>query len=298
MHDADQACYVAKDLGRGRAYIHTEADEEPSQKPGEKLQRKDISDALVNQRFLLLYQPIIALDSEQTRLQTRAEILLRMLDDMDNVITPGAFLPAAVRFGLMPQIDRWVIERVFTSYPHVFMQNPELVLSLNLSAPSIADESLGEFILQMFEQAVVKPNQICFEISETTLSHNLASASRLIKCLQAIGCSFALDDFGSGLASFTVLKDLSMDFVKIDGNLIRDICSDEFDFAMVESINSMAHLLNIKTIAESVDGEASIAKLKSIGIDYAQGYYLSNLVQLDEIGSATQDYSISETPVN
>jgi EAL domain-containing protein (putative c-di-GMP-specific phosphodiesterase class I) len=95
-----------------------------------------------------------------------------------------------------------------------------------------------------------------------------------------------------------VLKDLSMDFVKIDGNLIRDICSDEFDFAMVESINSMAHLLNIKTIAESVDGEASIAKLKSIGIDYAQGYYLSNLVQLDEIGSATQDYSISETPVN
>jgi EAL domain-containing protein (putative c-di-GMP-specific phosphodiesterase class I) len=298
MHDADQACYVAKDLGRGRAYIHTEVDEESSQKPGEKLQRKDINDALVKQRFLLLYQPIIALDPGQARLHTRAEILLRMLDDTDNVITPGAFLPAATRFGLMPQIDRWVIERVFTSYPHVFMQNPELVLSLNLSAPSIADESLGEFILQMFEQTVAKPDQICFEISETTLSHNLASASQLIKCLQAIGCSFALDDFGSGLASFTVLKDLSMDFVKIDGNLIRDICSDEIDFAMVESINSMAHLLNIKTIAESVDGEASIEKLKLIGIDYAQGYYLGNLVQLDEIGSAARDYSISEIPVN
>jgi diguanylate cyclase (GGDEF)-like protein/PAS domain S-box-containing protein len=298
MHDADQACYVAKDLGRGRAYIHTEVDEESSPKPGEKLQRKDINDALVKQRFLLLYQPIIALDPGQARLHTRAEILLRMLDDTDNVITPGAFLPAATRFGLMPQIDRWVIERVFTSYPHVFMQNPELVLNLNLSASSIADESLGEFILQMFEQTVVKPDQICFEISETTLSHNLASASQLIKCLQAIGCSFALDDFGSGLASFTVLKDLSMDFVKIDGNLIRDICSDEIDFAMVESINSMAHLLNIKTIAESVDGEASIEKLKSIGIDYAQGYYLGNLVQLDEIGSAAQDYSISEIPVN
>ena len=178
------------------------------------------------------------------------------------------------------------------------MQNPDLVLSLNLSAPSIADESLSEFILQMFEQTVVEPHQICFEISETTLSHNLASASQLINRLQAIGCSFALDDFGSGLASFTALKNLKIDFVKIDGNLIRDICSDEIDFAMVESINSMAHLLDIKTIAESVDGEASIAKLKAIGIDYAQGYYLGDLVKLDEIGNAAQDHSISGIPVN
>ena len=298
MHDADQACYVAKDLGRGRAYTHTEADSELTQRLGEKLQRKDISDALVSESFLLLYQPIIALDPEQTRLHTRAEVLLRMLDDENNVITPGAFLPAASRFGLMPQIDRWVIDRVFASYPHIFMQNPDLVLSLNLSAPSIADESLAEFIVQMFEQTVVKPHQVCFEISETTLNHNLANASRLIERLQAIGCSFAVDDFGSGLASFTVLKDLKMDFVKIDGNLIRDICIDEIDFAMVESINSMAHLLDIKTIAESVDGEAGIEKLKSIGIDYAQGYYLGNLVKLDDLGNAAQDFSISEILVN
>jgi diguanylate cyclase (GGDEF)-like protein/PAS domain S-box-containing protein len=298
MHDADQACYVAKDLGRGRAYTHTEADSELTQRLGEKLQRKDISDALASESFLLLYQPIIALDPEQTRLHTRAEVLLRMLDDENNVITPGAFLPAASRFGLMPQIDRWVIDRVFASYPHIFMQNPDLVLSLNLSAPSIADESLAEFIVQMLEQTVVKPHQVCFEISETTLSHNLANAGRLIKRLQAIGCSFALDNFGSGLASFTALKDLKMDFVKIDGNLIRDICIDEIDFAMVESINSMAHLLNIKTIAESVDGKASIEKLKSIGIDYAQGYYLGNLVKLDDLGNAAQDFSISEIQVN
>jgi diguanylate cyclase (GGDEF)-like protein/PAS domain S-box-containing protein len=298
MHDADQACYVAKDLGRGRAYIHTEADAEQTRRPGEKLQRKDISAALASERFLLLYQPIIALDPEQTRLHTRGEILLRMLDDENNIITPGAFLPAAERFGLMPQIDRWVIDRVFVTYPHLFMQNPDLVLSLNLSAPSIADESLIDFILQMFEQTIVKPHQICFEISEATFNHNLASASQLIKRLQAMGCSFALDDFGSGLASFTALKDLKVDFVKIDGNLIRDICCDEVDFTMVESIRAMAHLLEIKTIAESVDGEASIAKLKAIGIDYAQGYYLGNLMKLDEIGNATQDHSISGIPVN
>ncbi len=298
MHDADQACYVAKDLGRGRAHTHTEADSELATRLSEKLQRSDISDALANESFLLLYQPIISLDPEQTRLHTRAEVLLRMLDENRKVMTPGAFLPAASRFGLMPQIDRWVIGRVFGAYPHIFMQNPDLVLSLNLSAASIADESLAEFILQMFEKTVVKPHQICFEIAETAFSHNLASASRLIKRLQTIGCSFALDDFGSGLASFAALKDLRMDFVKIDGNLIRNLCSDEIDRTMVESINSMAHLLDIRTIAESVDGEAAIEKLKSIGIDYAQGYYLGDLVQLDEVGSTAQDHRLPDIQVN
>jgi len=298
MHDADQACYVAKDLGRGRAHTHTEADSELANRLSEKLQRSDISDALANESFLLLYQPIIALDPEQTRLHTRAEVLLRMLDENNNVITPGAFLPAASRFGLMPQIDRWVIGRVFEAYPHIFMQNPDLVLSLNLSAASIADESLAEFILQMFEKTVVKPHQICFEIAETAFSHNLANASRLIKRLQTIGCSFALDDFGSGLASFAALKDLQMDFVKIDGNLIRNLCSDEIDCTMVESINAMAHLLDIKTIAESVDGEAALEKLKSIEIDYAQGYYLGDLVQLDEIGCTAPEHRLSEIQVN
>ena len=297
MHDADRACYVAKDMGRGRAYTHSQADSELDHRP-ENLQRKDILDALAGGSFMLLYQPIIALDPEQTRLHTRAEVLLRMLDEANNPITPGAFMPAASRFGLLPQIDRWVIERVFGAYPHIFMQNPELVLSLNLSAASIADDSLLEFILHMFDKTVVKPNQICFEISETTLGHNLANTSRLVKHLQAIGCNFALDNFGSGLASFTALKDIQIDFVKIDGNLIRDICNDEIDCAMVESINAMAHLLNIKTIAENVDAESVIEKLKLIGIDYAQGYYLGDLVQLDEIGTLAHDRNISEIQVN
>ena len=298
MHDADQACYAAKDLGRGRAYTHSEADLELTHRLGEKLQRKDIRDALASESFLLLYQPIIALDPDRTGLHTRVEVLFRMLDEDRNVITPGAFLPAASRFGLMPQIDRWVIDRVFAAYPHIFMQNPELVLSLNLSAPSIADDSLAEFILKMFEKTVVKPHQICFEITETALGHNLANASRLIKRLQTIGCSFALDDFGSGLASFAALKDLHVDFVKIDGNLVRDICCDAVDCAMVESINTMAQLLDTKTIAESVDGEATLARLKSIGIDYAQGYYLGDLVPLEEIGSTTHDQRLTEIQVN
>jgi diguanylate cyclase (GGDEF)-like protein len=298
MHDADQACYVAKDKGRGRYHTHSVVDSGLRLSPGEKLQRKDIQDALSNERFLLLYQPIVALEPEQTRLHTRAEVLLRMLDEANNVITPGAFLPAAARYGLLPQIDRWVIDRVFRTYSHIFMQNPGLVLNLNLSAPSVADDSLLDYILLMFDKTVVKPQQICFEISESALSHNLANAGRMVKHLRAIGCSFALDNFGSGLASFAALKDLQLDYVKIDGNLIRDICTDEIDRTMVESINSMAHLLDIRTIAESVDGEATIEKLKSIGVDYAQGYYLGELTQLDEIGSADRVQSIPEIPVN
>ena len=298
MHDADQACYVAKDKGRGRYHIYNTADSGMLPGPGEKLQRKDIQDALAGEHFMLLYQPIIALDSGRTRSHTRAELLLRMLDEANNVITPGAFLPAAARFGLLAQIDRWVIGQVFGAYAHIFMQNPGLVLSLNLSAPSIADDALLDFILLKFEKSVVKPQQVCFEISETTLSHNLASAGRLIKGLQDIGCRFALDNFGSGLASFAALKDLQIDFVKIDGHLIRDICRDEIDCTMVESINSIAHLLEIRTVAERVEADATIERLKLIGIDYAQGYLLGDPVPLDEIGRTDQSYSTPEIQVN
>ena len=285
MHDADQACYAAKDLGRGRAYVHSEAEVELSHRFGDKLQRKDIHEALSSESFVLLYQSIVALDPDQTRSHTRVEVLLRMIDEEGKVVSPGVFLPAASRFGLLPQVDRWVIDRVFSAYPHIFMQNPDLVLCLNLSAPSIADESVLEYIVQKFDKSVVKPHQICFEISEMALNHNLSNATRLVEQLQQLGCSFTLDDFGSGLASFATLKNLSIDFIKIDGDLIRDIGHDQIDLSMVEAINSMAHLLNMKTIAENVDEAVLIDRLKVIGVDYGQGYYLGDLVQLDEIGS-------------
>ncbi len=298
MHDADQACYAAKDLGRGRAYVHSEADAGTAQRRGEKLQRKDILDAIADERFVLMYQPMVTLDPERTRLHTRAEVLLRMLDNRQQVIAPGAFLPAATRFGLMPQIDRWVIDRVFGAYPHIFMQNPDLVLSLNLSALSIADDTLTDFILKMFEKSVVQPHQICFEISESALHHHLANATRLIERLHQLGCSFALDDFGSGLASFAALKNLKLDFVKIDGTLVRNIVTDEVDRSMVESINALAHLLEIRTVAENVDDEGIVRRLKSIGVDYAQGFYLGDLVRLDELGSEAGARRISEIHVN
>ena len=298
MHDADQACYVAKDLGRGRAYTHNEADATLTSRLGEKLQRKDIDDALTDERFMLLYQPIVSLHPDPARPLARVEVLLRMLDENNNVITPGAFLPAASRFGLMTQIDRWVINRVLRFYSHIFMQNPDLVVNLNLSAASIADESLADFILPLLDSTVVKPGQLCFEMSEASFNHNLANATQLIDRLQAVGCGFALDNFGSGLASFAALKGLRIDFVKIDSHLIRDLCSDQVDLAMVEAIHAMARLLGIRTVAENVDSEAVIAKLNAIGIDYAQGYHLGDLLRLDDLGDAVQDLGAYESKLN
>jgi diguanylate cyclase (GGDEF)-like protein/PAS domain S-box-containing protein len=294
MHDADQACYVAKDLGRGRAYTHSEEDAVLTSRLGEKLQRKDIDDALSDERFMLLYQPIIALHPDPGRVRSRVEVLLRMLDESNNVITPGAFLPAASRFGLMTQIDRWVINRVLRYYSHIFIQNPDLVVNLNLSSASIADESLADFILPFFDSTVVKPEQLCFEMSEASFNHNLANATQLIERLQAVGCGFALDNFGSGLASFATLKDLPIDFVKIDSHLIRDLCSDKVDFAMVEAIHAMAKLLGIRSVAENVDSEAVIEKLGTIGVDYAQGFHLGDLLRLDDLSITAQDSGVYE----
>ncbi len=298
MHDADQACYAAKDLGRGRAYVHTEADAELTQRLGEKLQRKDISDALASESFVLLYQPIVALGPQREGWHTRAEVLLRMLGDDGEIITPGAFLPAATRFGLMPQIDRWVIDRVFSAYSHAFMQNPELVLDLNLSAASLKDDSLADFIAQQFDNSVVRPAQICFEIAETALNQNLANATRLIEKLRPLGASFAVDNFGSGLASFVALKNLDIDFVKIDAKLVRNLGADAVDRAMVESINTMAQLLGIRTVAESVDNDATLAALEALGIDFVQGYHLGDLMPLDEIGTETRPRGIAASPIN
>jgi len=298
MHDADQACYVAKDLGRGCAYTHSDAESTRTSRLGEKLQRKDIDDALADERFLLLYQPIVALNADQTRLHRRVEVLLRMLDEDNQVITPGAFLPAASRFGLVTQIDRWVINRVLRAYTHVFMQNPDLVVGLNLSASSLADESLADYVEQVFNNTVVNPGQVCFEMSEASFSHNLANASSLIERLHGIGCNVAIDNFGSGLANFSVLKDLSLDFIKIDGQLIRDIGSDEVDLTMVTAINKMAQLLDIRTVAENLDSKLVLDRLNVIGIDYAQGFYLGDLKPLDSLAESVADHSLVEFQLN
>ncbi|MCZ6579794.1 MAG: EAL domain-containing protein, partial [Gammaproteobacteria bacterium] len=231
MARADQACYSAKDLGRGRAHVYDVKDAELAKQHGEILQISDLREALSKEQFQLLYQPIISLDTDKTGISTHAEVLLRMLDQAGNYILPGSFLPAADRFGLMQAIDRWVIGKVFKDYAHLFMQNPHLLLSLNLSANSIADDSLGDYIAQMFDSSVVLPQQICFEVNETVVTNNLSNIGQLIDRLGGMGCKFALDNFGSGLSNFSFIKNLKIDFIKIDGDLVRDIPEDAIDNA-------------------------------------------------------------------
>jgi Amt family ammonium transporter len=221
-----------------------------------------------------------------------------MLDNENEIVIPGAFLPAASRLGLVTKIDRWVINRLLRAYTHVFVQNPNLVASLNLSSASVADESLIEHLLEVFGNSVVKPEQICFEMSEASFSQDLANASRLIERLHDMGCQVTIDNFGSGLANFSALKDLPLDFIKIEGQLIRDIGKDDVDLTMVTAINQMAHLLNIRTVAENMDNELVLTRLKSIGVDYAQGFYLGDLQPLDTLDSSAVDYRGLEFQLN
>ncbi|MFV2032630.1 MAG: EAL domain-containing protein [Gammaproteobacteria bacterium] len=299
MNQADQACYSAKDLGRGRAHVYTEKDAELARRRGEFLQVSEIRAAIDEERLEFLYQPIVPLGSGENGLHTRAEILLRMIDKDGNCLLPGAFLPAADRYGLSEVVDRWVIGKILSEYPYIFMQNPASVLSVNLSANSVADESLADYIIQQFDKTLVKPEQICFEISETAFTNTLSRASRLIGRLRALGCLIAIDDFGSGYTTFSMLKNLDVDFIKIDGAVVQNICDDAIDYAMADSINSMAHILGIKTVAEFADSEATIQTLKILGVDYAQGFYLGEPVPLDEItGADTHSLTFSDMPVS
>ncbi len=282
MIKADQACYAAKNLGRGCAYIATDSDHDANFQDGESIQREDLAKAIQEERFELLYQPIVSLADAGAGSHTRAEILLRMLDIEDNYLKPGAFIPTASRFGMMAQIDRWVISKLFNDYSHVFMQNPDLVMSINLSAQSVSDELMIDFISRQLETSVVSPHQICFEIAETILINQFSSARLFIEQIGSLGCAFALDDFGSGLSSFSYLKGIGVDFLKIDGDLIRDVCDDVIDRTMIESINTMGHLLGIKSIAECADSEQIIHEIRQLGIDYAQGYYLGDPVSMNK----------------
>jgi EAL domain-containing protein (putative c-di-GMP-specific phosphodiesterase class I) len=196
-----------------------------------------------------------------------------MRDETDAVIPPGAFLPAAERYGLMPLVDRWVIQRAFqwlSSHPS-HLQDLEYC-AINLSGTSISDERFLDFLVGQFSSLRIPAGKICFEITETAAIANLVKASNFISTLNEIGCSFALDDFGSGMSSFAYLKKLPVDFLKIEGMFVRDIGSDPVDFAMVKSINELGHAMGKRTIAEFVESREIMEKLLEIGVDYVQGY--------------------------
>jgi len=275
---ADTACYLAKDKGRNRIHTYHPEDSELEQHRGEVQWVKHINEALASDNFILYYQPIVSLD-ENTPKPDHYEILLRMMNDIGDLIPPMAFIPAAERYKLMPLIDQWVIHNALKEIDAINTsagdKYTQCVFTINISGQSLSTNEFSHYILNEISSFNISPESICFEITETAAIANMSSAVDFITKLKKAGCQFALDDFGSGLSSFSYLKTLPVDYLKIDGSFVRDICDDSTDHAFVEAISKISHVMNIETIAEFVEGPEIFNELHNIGVDFAQGYYIS-----------------------
>lgn len=273
LRRADAACYLAKDKGRNQFRVFDADDQELLQRQGQIDWASRIHCALNDNRFVLYQQKIQALSGAAGSVP-HYEVLLRMRDEDGSVIPPMAFVPAAERYGLMPLIDRWVIRRAFLEIAgrNPAGQAPRELCAINLSGASVGDPSMLAYICEQFDACALEPSAVCFEITETAAISNLSDAIRLIEALAVLGCRFALDDFGSGMSSFAYLKHLPVNFLKIDGEFVKDILERPVDHAMVEAINRIGHVMEIETIAEYVETDAIRERLAALKIDYVQGY--------------------------
>ena len=285
MKNADEACYLAKDHGRNRIHIYNEKD--LTQRRGEVQWINRIQKALAENRFSLYAQRIEPLKDSN---KPHYELLIRMQDVNGRIIPPGGFFPAAERHNLIVQVERWVIDKTF-SLLHLnpsFLDNIDFI-SVNLSVHSLTDESVLEFILLKFRQFKIDGNKFCFEITETVAISDILMVGDFILALKKLGCKFALDDFGSALSSLGYLKTLPIDYLKIDGVLVKDIVEDKIDYAIVKAINEIAHTLGMQTVAEFVENNDIKKILIELGVDYAQGYGIHRPQQFEEILSLLSD---------
>lgn len=269
---ADAACYAAKEQGRNRVCVFHRAESDLAERRRDMDWAARLGRAIEENRFRLYYQPYQALVMGGPGTK-HIEILLRLIDEDGSMVSPGNFVPAAERYGVMPVIDQWVITAVFSRYHElVLLLGSPLICAINLSGTSLNGEDLLAFIREQVSLHRIPPGAICFEITETAAINNLRRATQFIKDVKALGFFFALDDFGSGTSSFGYLKNLPVDYLKIDGSFVRDIVNDPLDRAMTETINRVGHIMGLKTVAEYAENEAIIGELRAIGVDYAQGY--------------------------
>lgn len=285
MSAADAACYIAKESGRNRVQIAHLGDRRMQQRQGEMQWASRLKRALADDRFTLYYQPIIPCAGGNSR-ERHIEILLRMIDEDGTLTRPGAFLPAAEKYNLATHIDRWVISRVMEwQAQHSTTAHPPPTITVNLSGQTLRNHAMLKFIIEQAERTGVSPKYIVFEITETKAITSMPSTTNFMLTLRGCGFRFSLDKFGSGLSTFTYLKKLPIDYLKIDGTYIRDILADPVDYAMVRSFNELGQLLGKETIAEYVESLDIADELRRMGVNYAQGCAyatpapLSNFVQ-------------------
>ena len=276
LSTADTACYWAKEQGRNRVCVYRATDSDMASRRRETGWIAGINLALAQNRFVLYHQTYLPLGGEGSGADAteHLEVLIRLIDEDGKLIQPGSFLPAAERYNLMPTIDRWVVSTVMAGYHTLVAERggKPLTCAINLSGTSINSEGFLDFVRAQAAKHMLPKRAICFEVTETAAVNNLRKAAEFILECKHLGFLFALDDFGTGTSSFGYLKNLPVDYLKIDGGFVKNLEHDAVDKAMTETINRIGHIMGIKTIAEYAENEAIIEELRAMGVDYAQGY--------------------------
>ncbi|MEQ1801233.1 MAG: EAL domain-containing protein [Gammaproteobacteria bacterium] len=283
---ADSACYVAKQQGRGRVHVYSARDEVSARQRGDIHWLRQLQVSLRENRFELHAQPVISTAGRVTR-GPAIEVLLRMIDEDGKLVQPRQFIPAAERYQLMASIDRWVVQATLSAIANGAIRLPdERSCSINLSAQALAEDGFLDFVVECLDHSQVPPHRICFEVGETAVMERFDQARRFVAVLHGIGCQFGLDDFGSGLGSFTTLRDLSIDYLKIDGTYTRDLRPETLNHQVVTAVTAVSRILGFRVIAEQVETQADFEALRTIGVDFIQGNFIDRPHRLGEANTA------------
>jgi diguanylate cyclase (GGDEF)-like protein/PAS domain S-box-containing protein len=268
---ADTACYVAKKQGSGRVVVYSARDEALARHTGEIQWLQRLQSALKENRFHLYHQVIVPAHEEEAG--PAMEVLVRLQDESGHDLLPAEFMRAAERYRLMGLVDRWVVQTTLAALGRgAIAVEPRHSVAINISGQTLGDAQFLEFVVECLDSTGVTPGQVCFEIAESAVIANLDHARRFVGVLHGMGCQFALDDFGSGVGSFSNLKTLPLDYLKIDGSFIRNLARDSVNQAMVTAMIKLARTLNFKVIAEHVEDSAAEEAARRMGVDYLQGY--------------------------
>ncbi len=277
---ADSACYVAKKEGAGRVSVYSARDEALARSTGEIEWLQRLQSALKEERFTLYYQPIVSASGNDTD-GPSMEVLLRMIDENGEEIPPSEFVHAAERYRLMASVDRWVVHNTLGALArNAFQLARDRSLAINISGQTLGDPLFLEFVVECLDQTGVAPEQVCFEISESAVIGNIEHARRFVDVLHGMGCKFTIDDFGSGVGSFSNLKNLPLDYLKLDGSVMRNLALDSVNQTMVSAMIKLARTLNFKIIAEQVEDSAALDAARKMGVDYVQGFIIARPAKL------------------